>query len=90
MYSKILSKEEMEMVRSCKEAKLNEELCGEIYEAPPPVKKRVIDLTDYDVSEEEENPIDLSEISDEKSYNEDIPVDSNSNSEWTNDKLRWT
>ena len=66
-----------------KEANSNEEPCGDIYGAPPPIKKWVIDL-------EEENPIDLSGISDDESYNEDIPVDSNNDSEWMNDKLRWT
>ena len=73
-----------------KEAKSNEKPCGDIYRAPPTIKKWVIDLSDYNVSEEEENPIDLSEISDDESYNEDIPVYSNSDSEWINDKLRWT
>ena len=73
-----------------KEAKSNEEPCGDIYGAPPPIKKLVIDLSDYNVSEEEENPIDLPEISDDESYDEDIPVDGNSDSEWINDKLRWT
>ena len=72
-----------------KEANWNEEPCADIYRAPPPIKKRVINLSVY-VSEEEENPIDLSEISDDKSYNKDIPVDSNSDSEWMNDKLKWT
>ena len=71
-----------------KEAKLNEGPCGDIYRAPPPIKKRVIDLSVYNVSEEEENPIDLSEISNDESYNKDIPVDSNSDSEWMNDKLK--
>ena len=45
------------------------------------MKKRVINLSNYNVGEEEENPIDLSEISDDESYDEDIPVDSNSDSE---------
>ena len=54
------------------------------------MKKQVINLSNYNVGEEEENPIDLSEISDDESYDEDIPVDSNSDSEWMNDKLRWT
>ena len=46
-----------------KEAKSNEELCGDIYGAPSPIKKRVIDLSDYNVSEEEEeNPIDLCQM----------------------------
>ena len=75
---------------TCKEAKSNEEHCGDIYGAPPPIRKQVIDLSDYNVSEEEENPIDLSEISDDESYDKDIPIDSNSDSEWMNDKLRWT
>ena len=48
---------------------------------PPPIKKLVIDLSDYNVSEEEKNPIDLPEISDDESYDEDIPVDGNSDSE---------
>ena len=34
-----------------------------------------------ELSEEEESPIDLSEISDDESYNKDIPIDSNSDSE---------
>ena len=66
---------------TCKEAKSNEEHCGDIYGAPPPIRKQVIDLSDYNVSEEEENPIDLSEISDDESYDKDIPIDSNSDSE---------
>ena len=64
-----------------KEAKSNEEPCGDIYRALLPIKKRAVDLSDYSVSKEEENPIDLSEISDDESYDEDIPVDSNSDSE---------
>ena len=64
-----------------KEAKSNEEHCGDIYGAPPPIRKQVINLSDYSVSEEEENPIDLSEISDDESYDKDIPIDSNSDSE---------
>ena len=43
-----------------------------------------------ELSEEEESPIDLSEISDDESYNKDIPIDSNSDSEWMNGKFRWT
>ena len=64
-----------------KEAKSNEEPCGDIYGAPPPIKKQVINLSNYNIISEEENPIDLSEISDDESYDEDIPIDSNSNSE---------